>query len=553
MKLTLKGMFFFSLSVFSTAKKKVDATKSIKISEKNLNKSIKKSSKATSSIILSKQNVKKNLNASDFKNYGYIITVGGGIAQVKGLFGVKSGELVVIYPSKIKALALNLGLNSVGLVLCGLERYVREKDIVSVTGVLISISLDESVLGTVIDPLGFNLWTKKFISNSQAKNYPVERGAPDIISRQPIFEPLLTGLTVIDSLVPIGRGQRELIIGDRQTGKTSITIDTILNQTNVVCVYVSIGQKSSGVAQIFKTLSKAKKTKNLVIVCATASASAPLQYLAPYSGCTVAEYFRDTFGDATLVIYDDLSKQATAYRQMSLLLRRPPGREAFPGDVFYLHSRLLERAAKLAGHLGGGSLTALPIVETQAGDVSAYIPTNVISITDGQVFLDAELFSQGIRPAVNVGLSVSRVGSAAQYPSMKALAGKIKLELAQYREMLGFVKFGSDIDPATARLLLQGERLVEILKQPNNRPNIIELQILLVAFGTLGIIDNLETSKVKYLNSLGSLIINEMFSNPLLKILAPFFRYLDNKQLKKIVLNLVKYVFTKTSKINLNL
>jgi F-type H+/Na+-transporting ATPase subunit alpha len=505
------------------------------------------------SVFLFSTVTKKNSKAvSLLKNYGFIETVGAGIAQVKGLFNVKAGELVRIYPFNILALALNLGENRVGLVLCGSERFVNQNDIVSITGKLISISINPKILGTVIDPLGFNLMTNQVLSGKNTVTVPVEQGAPDIISRQPIFEPLLTGLTVIDSLVPIGRGQRELIIGDRQTGKTSITIDAILNQTNVICVYVSIGQKCSGIAQIFRTLKKANKTKNLVIVCATASDAAPLQYLAPYSGCAVAEYFRDTFGDATLVIYDDLSKQATAYRQMSLLLRRPPGREAFPGDVFYLHSRLLERAAKLTTSLGGGSLTALPIVETQAGDVSAYIPTNVISITDGQVFLDAELFTQGVRPAVNVGLSVSRVGSAAQYPSMKALAGKIKLELAQYREMLGFTKFGSDIDPATARLLHRGERLVEILKQPNSQPNIIELQILLIGFGTLGILDHVELKNVKLLIFFGSLMINFMFSNKIVSLLTYFFRYLNANQLNDIISNLLKFVFTKTNKINLN-
>ena len=384
-------------------------------------------------------------------NYGIVESVSAGIARLSGLSNVKAGELVTILPANITAIALNLEENKVGVVLCGAERFIHENDVVILTGRLISLNVNEEILGTVVNPLGVNLMTNKTLLNGV--NMPLEQEAPDIISRQPIFEPLLTGLTVVDSLVPIGRGQRELIIGDRQTGKTSVTIDTILNQTNVICIYVSIGQKCSGVAQIFKTFQKVNKSKNLVIVSATAADPAPLQYLAPYAGCSIAEYFRDTFGSATLVIYDDLSKQATAYRQISLLLRRPPGREAFPGDVFYLHSRLLERAAKLSSNLGSGSLTALPIVETQAGDVSAYIPTNVISITDGQIFLDAELFAQGIRPAVNVGLSVSRVGTAAQYPSMRALAGKLKLELAQYREMLAFVKFGSDIDPATAKLL----------------------------------------------------------------------------------------------------
>jgi proton translocating ATP synthase F1 alpha subunit len=408
-------------------------------------------------IMENKENIKEKLNMiSEHKkllNFGFIDTVGAGIAEVKGLFDVKAGELVRIYPCNVTGIALNLTNKRVGLVLCDSARKVRAGNIVSRTGKLISIKVSPDLLGTVINPLGFNLVTKKSLTGSSAVDMLLEQSAPDIISRQPIFEPLLTGVTIVDGLVPIGRGQRELIIGDRQTGKTAITIDTILNQTHVICVYVSIGQKCSGVAQLFRFFQKKNKTKNLVMVCATAADAAPLQYLAAFTGCAVAEYFRDTFGAATLVIYDDLTKQATAYRQISLLLRRPPGREAFPGDIFYLHSRLLERAAKLSTKLGGGSLTALPIVETQAGDVSAYIPTNVISITDGQIFLDAELFSQGVRPAVNVGLSVSRVGAAAQYPSMKALASRIKLELAQYREMVTFVKFGGDIDDATAALL----------------------------------------------------------------------------------------------------
>jgi len=487
------------------------------------------------------------VKATPLLNFGYIETVGSGIAQARGLYNVQAGEFVRIYPFNTIALALNLTHDKVGLVLCGPERSVGQDDIVAATGTLISLKVSENLLGKVIDPLGVNLLGDELLDGT---TMAVEQPAPDIISRQPIFEPLLTGLTIVDGLVPIGRGQRELIIGDRQTGKTSITIDTILNQTNVICVYVSIGQKRSGVAQIFRTLTKANKTKNLVIVCATASDPAPLQYIAPYSGCTVAEYFRDNFGDATLVIYDDLSKQATAYRQVALLLRRPPGREAFPGDVFYLHSRLLERAAKLSSKLGGGSLTALPIVETQAGDVSAYIPTNVISITDGQIFLDAELFTQGVRPAVHVGLSVSRVGSAAQYPSMKALAGKLKLELAQYREMVAFVKFGSDIDPATAQLLHRGSRLVEILKQRNNNPNLVELQILLLAFGNLGFLDHVSLKNIKLLVSFASRVVNNLFNVPILNILTPFFRYLNAAQLNAVVLNLAKYVFTKTYKIN---
>merc|ERR1712080_523399 len=338
--------------------------------------------------------------------------------------------------------------------------------------------------------------TNKQFKGSNSMVVPVENEAPDIISRQPIFEPLLTGLTVVDSLVPIGRGQRELIIGDRQTGKTSIAIDTILNQSHVICVYVSIGQKCSSVAQIFKILKDNNRSKNLVIVCATAADAAPLQYLAPYSGCAVAVYFRDNFGEATLVIYDDLSKQATAYRQMSLLLRRPPGREAFPGDVFYLHSRLLERAAKLSLKHGGGSLTALPVIETQGGDVSAYIPTNVISITDGQIFLEAELFFKGVRPAINVGLSVSRVGSAAQLKAMKQVAGSLKLFLAQYREVAAFAQFGSDLDAATKQTFNRGERLTELLKQKQYQPMAVNEMVPLIFAGINGYLDNIPVAKI---------------------------------------------------------
>jgi len=509
--------------------------------EKKMN--IKSSKKKTPS--------KKNrLTFKDiFNEYGYITAVSGGIAEARGILKVKSGELVKIYPSNMIALALNLGPNKVGLVLCGAERFVNETDIVSVTGTLISIKINTNILGSVVDALGFSLMSNVQSNPKSTTIMNVEQPAPDIISRQPIFEPLLTGITIIDSLVPIGRGQRELIIGDRQTGKTSIGIDTILNQSNVICVYVSIGQKCSGVAQLFRTIEKANKTKNLVIVSSTASDAAPLQYLAPYTGCTIAEYFRDNFGDATLVIYDDLSKQATAYRQLSLLLRRPPGREAFPGDVFYLHSRLLERAAKLSANLGGGSLTALPIVETQAGDVSAYIPTNVISITDGQIFLDAELFTQGVRPAVNVGLSVSRVGTAAQYPSLKGLSANIKLELAQYRDILTFVKFGSDIDEFTAQVLHRGERLVEIFKQHNNKPNITELQIILIAFATSGFLDDFSSEELKLAISFASYVVNLLFAKPILIVLTYFFRYFNAIQINKILKNLIGYIVTKNNKI----
>merc|ERR1712054_581038 len=401
-----------------------------------------------------------------------------------------------IYPNNILGIALNLSSNSVGIVLCGSERYVNPRDVVTASGNLMSLPVSQEILGTIIDPLGFNLMTNKQFKGSNSMVVPVENEAPDIISRQPIFEPLLTGLTVVDSLVPIGRGQRELIIGDRQTGKTSIAIDTILNQSHVICVYVSIGQKCSSVAQIFKILKDNNRSKNLVIVCATAADAAPLQYLAPYSGCAVAEYFRDNFGEATLVIYDDLSKQAVAYRQMSLLLRRPPGREAYPGDVFYLHSRLLERAAKMSDDMGAGSLTALPVIETQAGDVSAYIPTNVISITDGQIFLETELFNSGIRPAINVGLSVSRVGSAAQLKAMKQVAGTMKLDLAQYREVAAFAQFGSDMDAATQQLLNRGVRLTELLKQTQYSPMDIAEQVACIFCGVRGHLDKIQPGDV---------------------------------------------------------
>jgi proton translocating ATP synthase F1 alpha subunit len=535
-----KCLFFIQKrynTTFKDAKKQQVIKKNIKTKEENL-KGVKIGAKSTES------HVQKTFN-----EFGYITTVSGGIAEARGILNVKSGELVKIYPSNMTALALNLSPNKVGLVLCGAERFVNQTDIVSITGTLISIKINTNILGSVVDALGFSLMSKVKTDSKLTTIMNVEQSAPDIISRQPIFEPLLTGITIIDSLVPIGRGQRELIIGDRQTGKTSIGIDTILNQSNVVCVYVSIGQKCSGVAQLFRTIEKANKTKNLVIVSSTASDAAPLQYLAPYTGCTIAEYFRDNFGDATLVIYDDLSKQATAYRQLSLLLRRPPGREAFPGDVFYLHSRLLERAAKLSANLGGGSLTALPIVETQAGDVSAYIPTNVISITDGQIFLDAELFTQGVRPAVNVGLSVSRVGTAAQYPSLKGLSANIKLELAQYRDILTFVKFGSDIDEFTAQVLHRGERLVEIFKQHNNKPNITELQIILIAFATSGFLDDFSSNELKMAISFASYIVNLIFNKPILIVLTYFFRYFNAVQIQKILKNLIGYVVTKNNKI----
>jgi len=480
----------------------------------------------------------KTKSTSNFLlDFGFVESVGSGIAIVKGLLNVRSGELVFFYPNNVYGLTLTLSSERVGIVLCCDESKVSENDIVSRTGTRMSVSVGHELLGTVVNPLGFQLGGDIQLKNFNLKKAPITPKIPGIIDRQPVFEPLSTGLTIIDSLVPIGRGQRELIIGDRQTGKTSIAIDTILNQKNIICIYVSIGQKCSAVAQLYFKLKALNRINNCIIVSSTASDPAPLQYLAPYTGCTIAEYFRD-LGESCLIIYDDLSKHAIAYRQMSLLLRRPPGREAFPGDVFYLHSRLLERAAKLSNAKLGGSLTALPVVETQAGDVSAYIPTNVISITDGQIFLDAELFNQGVRPAIHTGLSVSRVGSAAQYPAMKSIAGNLKLELAQYREVLGFTKFGSDIDPATAKLLQRGERLVEILKQSNYNPYIPELQLILVTFGIQGLLNNIELIRLKTVLIHANKMLSVLFYSYITAPLVSFFRYINQLNLFKIVKNL---------------
>ena len=406
------------------------------------------------------------------------------------------------FGNNLKGMALNLNENTVGGVVFGNEKLIKEGDLVSRTSSLMKIPVGEGLLGRVVDVLGNPIDGHGPLPNINSFN-KIEVKAPGIIPRKSVHEPLQTGLKVIDSLVPIGRGQRELIIGDRQTGKTSIAIDTILNQKSlehnqdntVFCIYVAVGQKRSSVAQIVETLKKNGSLSYSVIVAATASEAASLQFLAPYSGCAIAEWFRDR-GLHALIIFDDLSKHAVAYRQMSLLLRRPPGREAFPGDVFYLHSRLLERSAKLSDAFGAGSLTALPVIETQAGDVSAYIPTNVISITDGQIFLDTSLFHRGIRPAVNVGLSVSRVGSAAQVKGLKIVAGSLKLELAQFREIAGFAKFGSDIDESTQRLLDRGERLTEILKQSNFDPLEISNQIISIASGVTGLLDSVALSNL---------------------------------------------------------
>ncbi len=445
---------------------------------------------------------------AEVSEVGQVLSVGDGIARVYGLDNVQAGEMVE-FPGAIKGMALNLESDNVGVVIFGSDSHIKEGDIVKRTGSIVDVPVGKGLLGRVVDPLGQPIDGKGEIRNV-AERRRVDVKAPGIIPRKSVNEPMQTGLKAIDSLIPIGRGQRELIIGDRQTGKTAIAIDTIINQKGInasgdekqklYCIYVAIGQKRSTVAQIVKTLEDAGAMEYTTVVAATASDPAPLQYLAPFAGCTMGEWFRDN-GMHALIIYDDLSKQAVAYRQMSLLLRRPPGREAYPGDVFYLHSRLLERAAKLNDANKGGSLTALPVVETQANDVSAYIPTNVISITDGQIFLETDLFYQGIRPAVNVGISVSRVGSSAQIKAMKQVAGSIKLELAQYREMAAFAQFGSDLDAATQRLLNRGARLTELLKQPQFSPMPVEEQVVAIFAGVRGYLDPLAVSDVRRFES----------------------------------------------------
>jgi F-type H+-transporting ATPase subunit alpha len=432
-----------------------------------------------------------------------VLSVGDGIARIYGLDNVEAGEMVE-FSEGTKGMALNLETDNVGVVIFGDDSHIKEGDTVKRTGEIVDVPVGKELLGRVVDGLGNPIDGKGPINSKEKKR--VEVKAPGIIPRKSVNEPMQTGLKAIDSLIPIGRGQRELIIGDRQTGKTAIAIDTIINQKEInksddeskklYCVYVAIGQKRSTVAQIVKTLEDAGAMEYSIVVAATASDPAPLQFLAPYTGCAMGEFFRDN-GMHGLIVYDDLSKQAVAYRQMSLLLRRPPGREAFPGDVFYLHSRLLERAAKLNDENGGGSLTALPIIETQASDVSAYIPTNVISITDGQIFLETELFFQGVRPAVNVGISVSRVGSAAQIKAMKQVAGTIKLELAQYREMAAFAQFGSDLDASTQQLLNRGSKLTELLKQGQYSPLKVEEQVVSIFAGVKGFLDDIDNSKIK--------------------------------------------------------
>ena len=472
-----------------------------------------------------KEQIKKFGDKAEVTEVGQVLSVGDGIARIYGLDNVQAGEMVE-FSDGSKGMALNLESENVGVVIFGDDRNIKEGDVVKRTGSIVDTPVGKELLGRVVDGLGNPIDGKGALDKSIKKSR-VEVKAPGIIPRQSVSEPMQTGLKSIDSLVPVGRGQRELIIGDRQTGKTAVAIDAIINQKKInesgdekqklYCIYVAVGQKRSTVRQIQKTLEEAGAMEYTTIVAATASDSAPLQFLAPYTGCAMGEFFRDN-GMHAVVVYDDLSKQAVAYRQMSLLLRRPPGREAYPGDVFYLHSRLLERAAKLNGDNGSGSLTALPIIETQGGDVSAFIPTNVISITDGQIFLETELFYKGIRPAVNVGLSVSRVGSAAQIKAMKQVAGTIKLDLAQYREMAAFAQFASDMDASTRQLLSRGERLTELLKQSQYSPMEVEEQVAVIFAGVKGYLDQIPTQKIgefeqallQKLNTKGSKVLDSI-------------------------------------------
>lgn len=463
------------------------------------------------------QNISKYYANLNIDEIGTVLTIGDGIARVYGLGFIQAGEMCEFSASGIKGMALNLETDNVGIVIFGNDKYIKEGDVVKRTSFIVDVPVGKELLGRVVDALGFPIDGKGAISSKLRRR--VEIKAPGIIPRKSVHEPMQTGLKVVDALVPIGRGQRELIIGDRQTGKTAVAIDAIINQkvvhdgndevNKLYCIYVAIGQKRSTVAQVTKILESSGALKYSIIVAATASDAAPLQFLAPYTGCTMGEFFRDN-GMHALVIYDDLSKQAVAYRQMSLLLRRPPGREAFPGDVFYLHSRLLERAAKMGLAAGLGSLTALPVIETQAGDVSAYIPTNVISITDGQIFLETELFYKGVRPALNVGLSVSRVGSAAQIKALKQVAGTLKLELAQYREVAAFSQFGSDLDAATQHLLNRGSKLTELLKQSQFSPLTIEQQVFVLFAGVKGYLDKID---IKRINSFERAFLTDLNQN----------------------------------------
>jgi len=431
----------------------------------------------------------------DVAEVGTVVSVGDGIARIHGVERAMAGEMLE-FPNGLYGVALNLEEESVGAVLLGHSTEIKEGDVVKRTGRIISVPVGDQLVGRVVNALGQPLDGKGPLGATQSM--AIERLAPGVVDRSPVKEPMQTGIKAIDGMVPIGRGQRELIIGDRQTGKTAVAVDAIINQKGlgVICIYNAIGQKQSTVAQVVKTLEEAGAMEYTIVVTAGASDPAPLLYISPYSACTIGEYFRDS-GRHALVIYDDLSKHAQSYREISLLLRRPPGREAYPGDVFYLHSRLLERAAKLKAELGGGSLTALPIIETQAGDLSAYIPTNVISITDGQIFLEADLFNQGVRPAINVGNSVSRVGGSAQIKAMRQVAGTLRLDLAQYRELAAFSQFGSDLDPATQRQLNRGKRLTEILKQPQYRPLPVEKQVAIMFAATTGYLDSVEVDRLR--------------------------------------------------------
>ncbi|WP_375677390.1 F0F1 ATP synthase subunit alpha [Bartonella sp. AS69XJJH] len=474
-----------------------------------------------------KEQIKNFDQKAEVSEIGWVLSVGDGIARVYGLDNVQAGEMVA-FPNGVRGMALNLEVDNVGVVIFGSDRDIREGDCVKRLGTIVDVPVGPALLGRVVDALGNPIDGKGPIKATERRRVDVK--APGIIPRQSVHEPMSTGLKAIDALIPIGRGQRELVIGDRQTGKTAILLDTFLNQKpfhekgagreqdKVYCIYVAIGQKRSTVAQFVKVLEERGALEYSIIVAATASDPAPLQFIAPLAGCAIGEYFRDN-GQHALIGYDDLSKQAVAYRQMSLLLRRPPGREAYPGDVFYLHSRLLERAAKLNAENGSGSLTALPVIETQANDVSAYIPTNVISITDGQIFLETNLFYQGIRPAVNVGLSVSRVGSAAQIKAMKQVAGSIKGELAQYREIAAFAQFGSDLDASTQRLLNRGARLTELLKQPQFSPLKTEEQVVVIFAGVNGYLDALAVSDVARFEQ-GLLVLLRSDYQDLLKAIA---------------------------------
>ena len=446
-----------------------------------------------------KQEIEKYEDKLKMESVGTVLQVGDGVARVYGLDDCMSNELLE-FPGGTFGIALNLEEDNVGCVLLGSDKDIKEGDTVKTTGRIVEVPVGEGLLGRVVNALGQPVDGKGPIVSDQ--NRPVEGPAPNVVERQPVVEPLQTGIKAIDAMIPIGRGQRELIIGDRQTGKTAILIDTILNQkdTGVISIYVAIGQKLSTVAGVIKTLEEKGAMANSIVVVASASDPAPMQYLAPYSGCAMGEYFRDKGGHA-VIMYDDLYKHAVAYRQVSLLLRRPPGREAFPGDIFNIHSRLLERAAKLNDELGGGSLTALPVVETQAGDYAAYIPTNVISITDGQIYLESDLFNSGVRPAISVGLSVSRVGGNAQIPAMKKVAGALRLNLAQHRELAAFAQFGSELDKATQDQLSRGERLIEILKQPQYIPAPVEEQVIMIFAAINGHLDDTPTEKIKEFES----------------------------------------------------